>query len=107
MDDMEADRKVFSISIGRTSETSMQSKLERFKANLRKDALMVFDLPILICAFDVEGKKRVGSSEIDLPSKIHFGNGWGTYLEINFTISGESVIGANAGVRGALGQAST
>ena len=89
---MEAERKIFSVTLGSTSTSSMKKKLEAFKASLKQDAELLFPLPVLLCAFDVEGKKRVDVGSADLPSKIHFGNGWGSFLELNINFNDDNTV---------------
>ena len=83
LDNIEASNSFFSINLGKTSDVRMEAMLKEFKVRLSRDASKLVFLPLTVCAFDVEGKVKHPDGDYDLPSKLHFGNGYSVFLEIN------------------------
>ena len=87
LDNIEASNSFFSINLGKTSDVRMEAMLKEFKVRLSRDASKLVFLPLTVCAFDVEGKVKHPDGDYDLPSKLHFGNGYSVFLEINIPSS--------------------
>ena len=99
LSNIETDKKVFSITFGLTSEVRIKYLVKIFKYYLARSTKELLDLPFIVCCFDVEGQKKIDNSDVPLPLKIHFGDGWSTFLEINIEIQKDgSVRGQNNGV---------
>ena len=82
--EMEKNGNLYSITVGETSEKEAAAKVESFKTSIFEGAEKFKPFPRVFIALDVEGKRAVEGSDIPMLAKIHLGDGFSCFLEINF-----------------------
>ena len=82
--EMEKDGNLYSITVGETSEKEAAVKVKSFKTSIFKGAEKFKPIPRVFIALDVEGKRTVEGSDVPMLAKIHLGDGFSSFLEINF-----------------------
>ena len=85
--EMEEDGNIYSITVGETSEKEAAVKVESFKTAIFKGAEKFKPFPRVFIALDVEGKRTVEGSDVPMLAKIHLGDGFSSFLEINFPVN--------------------